>query len=685
MNDALFDRFVNPDNLKLAFHYIKSEIRGSTLPLDPFWVPGVKAIEKLGDAFFNSVSKILQNSTYIPDSAYYFAQHKESFGLRKLAMLSMVDRVVYQALFNPNIMGNQICNLYQGTNSSQRIGDGVAGYLDDYQEFYETFWNMQENYYDKLSMTHRGECDIHCFYDSIDHTKLIDQLADYNIGSTKTRQLLLFLLSSWQKTGRGIPQGPQTSCILANFYLLPIDLFFQREGGSQIGYVRYMDDMVMHSCEEKPLFEILEKLTYELDALGLTLNNKSKIQLISEDFYNQRNWNDDYGDHPINASHYAKIEPCIPEIISKLMIDESVEHTDVSKLKYYLKASPDYRFAKHIISLYYKLPSLSETIARYFWLIAGEDWLQKEIVALFRDRHLFRWQKFWLVKLLLAGNIDINMTRIETCLDFRSSDVWELRSIAWLAYIKSGDHLVEPEEYFKLIENAENNFERVIYLGLAGYIENSQSREYLSKFLNSDVTELKLVVAGTLYSDTQIFELAKSGALFDKDQSAGSTNRNVVTNLLANDTLDTILGKKWQSDPKRRYIFEIKVEGNELLMMGSIMGGKSLSIFKSTRSSPYKSYLRSLIKLHSPFEKLAEHIYDSNLIDASDKVNAKSRSDRYLHPLCELFIDFMLVMNGPTVAFRPAIDRDCFDNLPENTKLEIAEFAKQIQNSVKYE
>ncbi|OGM19140.1 hypothetical protein A2955_05265 [Candidatus Woesebacteria bacterium RIFCSPLOWO2_01_FULL_37_19] len=50
MKDKLFIAFASPVNLKTSFGFIKSEVKKNSLPLDPFWTPGISAIETLGDA-----------------------------------------------------------------------------------------------------------------------------------------------------------------------------------------------------------------------------------------------------------------------------------------------------------------------------------------------------------------------------------------------------------------------------------------------------------------------------------------------------------------------------------------------------------------------------------------------------------------------------------------------------------
>lgn len=100
MSDLYYKKFASPQNLRIAFGHIKREVKKSSLPLDPFWVPGIFAVEKLGDAFFNSLSRLLQEEKYEPGEAYFFLSHKENFGVRKVAMLNVVDRIVYQALLN---------------------------------------------------------------------------------------------------------------------------------------------------------------------------------------------------------------------------------------------------------------------------------------------------------------------------------------------------------------------------------------------------------------------------------------------------------------------------------------------------------------------------------------------------------------------------------------------------------
>lgn len=47
MSDSLYTKFASPKNLKTAFNYINREVKKSRLPLDPFWTPGLSAVDKL--------------------------------------------------------------------------------------------------------------------------------------------------------------------------------------------------------------------------------------------------------------------------------------------------------------------------------------------------------------------------------------------------------------------------------------------------------------------------------------------------------------------------------------------------------------------------------------------------------------------------------------------------------------
>ncbi|MBI2414375.1 hypothetical protein HYV31_00815 [candidate division WWE3 bacterium] len=105
-NDILFDNLVNPNNLEKAFDYLLIEIEGSSLALDPLWTPAVLAIKKHRKEYFIALSELLRSGDFHADSATYFKFPKDSLGIRPVAVLSVTDRIVYQAIFLQPVLGN---------------------------------------------------------------------------------------------------------------------------------------------------------------------------------------------------------------------------------------------------------------------------------------------------------------------------------------------------------------------------------------------------------------------------------------------------------------------------------------------------------------------------------------------------------------------------------------------------
>jgi hypothetical protein len=70
---------------------------------------------------------------------------------------------------------------------------------------------------------------------------------------------------------RGLPIGNLTSQFWANCYLNPLDHFIKRELGC-IGYVRYVDDLLLFADDKRLLAEWSRRLRERLARLRLTLH-----------------------------------------------------------------------------------------------------------------------------------------------------------------------------------------------------------------------------------------------------------------------------------------------------------------------------------------------------------------------------------------------------------------------------
>ena len=119
------------------------------------------------------------------------------------------------------------------------------------------------------------DADIQSYYDSIDHGRLLTDIAK-EIGDGKVVGLIEQLLeqpvmeeaSKWTPE-EGIPQGSTIGPLMANIYLHPVDEALVR---AQYEVVRYADDLVILCRNEGDAHAALRRLRQEMEKRGLTLH-----------------------------------------------------------------------------------------------------------------------------------------------------------------------------------------------------------------------------------------------------------------------------------------------------------------------------------------------------------------------------------------------------------------------------
>lgn len=692
MPDLLFDQFADPQNLKQAFVYIQAEVKKTTLPLDPFWVPGIKAIETLGDAFFNSLSQLLLDGRYQPDQIYFFHQHKENFSVRRIAMITAVDRVVYQALFNKPILGIQLAQNTSKRSCYPGLSKDTDAYLENYKPCYQSYWDYQESDYLWSERVNRGEYDVTAFFDNISHQILFKMMADKKIGSDRVNKLFDTLLTSWFSDGKGIPQGSEASSLVANFYLSPVDDLFA-SASPKVSYVRYMDDMSFLAVSKKDLLNCVEELTMELDKLGLNLNSKTKFEVIEDVSYFEDKGkfaiyqsDDDEEDLPF----FEKVKNEAPQIIQDLTLGNDVSKQQLSKLKYFLKADKNYTLSGNILELFAQLPSFAAPIARYIEPLVDQVWVQKIIVQLWKNNHLFRWQKLWLAKIILIQKMNNHDFQNVT---FKNHKNWELRAMNFLVDVMDGGALLETKEFSALVQNAEHIFELGIYASLLSKISPGVELEQIkNNFCTNPSLEIQAITLAQILDRATIEQTTKDGNLFCSPDLLPSGGNSVP---LISDSMSSILGLSVPRNSHRRYAFELRLAGDEVVMVGSLLGGESLPAFTSSRESAYCRILKTLLRLHdshSPHKSVEYPAEEIKARHSSTKGNSEvdttdlAKDKRYLTPLCRCLIDQLMIdvsQKGLTiVSFRSAIDEESFHLLPHEHLEEISVLAKELLETV---
>jgi len=134
------------------------------------------------------------------------------------------------------------------------------------------------------------DLDLKSYFDTIDHELLVG-LVKRRVSDPR----VIRLIRRWLRAGVmldgkvaeslvGTPQGGVISPLLANIYLHPLDVYWEREMGVRTEMVRYADDLVV-LCRKGSAGRAMEVLRRFLGRLKLTVNEgKTRITTAAEGF-----------------------------------------------------------------------------------------------------------------------------------------------------------------------------------------------------------------------------------------------------------------------------------------------------------------------------------------------------------------------------------------------------------------
>ncbi|MDP3727008.1 MAG: reverse transcriptase domain-containing protein [bacterium] len=548
----LFTAFSSKENLKKAFAYLKDETDESTLPLDPIWRPAISAVAQLGDEFFETLQEYIRQSKYQPDKADYIYADKDNMGVRPICVFSVVDRIVFQALLNPWILGNIIDKkLY-----SSCLGNRVLGkekYLKAYKNQWSRFCDKQILAFGKRFIW-RAEFDLQTYYESIHIETLTKILKEsFQIQDERLLNILGQQLKTWAEnlTLCGIPQGANASHILANAYLYPLDTFLDDlKSNGDFEYFRYADDIVLMAESADKINHIVSQIVIFLRQYALKLNEKSKLErLKNTESIEELKFYNPYGQlNETSQQKVAKISKKLPTILRKIKNGGDTKKTEISGLKYYLKAGANTDNPEtfdDLISIIPKRPSLIYLICRYVGFYISDidkDFYKtnKEIIRskygkvwkIYSGNSLTEWTKFWLLKVLSAPPFAKDHTGFQSELNKIITDPKAkfLRPLAFFykAFVKAQIDPFEDlgftsDDIKRHIRNAKTETEKAIYYYFAVYLsgveENGMIRELLYEALQSKSPEIQTM---------GLFLVKKLYHLFEAFPDEANA-RNVVT------------------------------------------------------------------------------------------------------------------------------------------------------------
>lgn len=171
---------------------------------------------------------------------------------RPLALLNIEDQVVLQAFANlaaKRMQGRREPLQFKVVFSNILEKPDSIFFFRRWQDTYGAFQGQIREYYQD-GMRWVGDFDLAAFFDTISHELLLRMI--YPQSTNDDIELIRQCLRTWSSDraasghGHGLPQGPLASALLAELFLLPIDLALQKRRG----YLRYVDDVRLFGATE---------------------------------------------------------------------------------------------------------------------------------------------------------------------------------------------------------------------------------------------------------------------------------------------------------------------------------------------------------------------------------------------------------------------------------------------------
>jgi hypothetical protein len=260
----MFKQVLNRLNISSALQ--KASIPNDLIPIRS----DDKVGGELGKRFVEHLMRQIAEEGYAPSPASFVSVPKPGFTSRPAAVLTLVDRVMYEAVVEP-------------------LRTKLAKYLLDAdivmwprEQYGDKHWRRFESAPVDSNVPYIVQADVSGFYDSIDHQQLNDDLVKAT-GETELALSLCAFLSRVMGTKRGLPQGLRASDTLATTFLQPVDATLVRAG---FAYWRHGDDVRIGAENYSRAREAIAVFESALRERGLLIN-ASKCAILTRENYEE--------------------------------------------------------------------------------------------------------------------------------------------------------------------------------------------------------------------------------------------------------------------------------------------------------------------------------------------------------------------------------------------------------------
>lgn len=270
----LFSSLCNESSLYAAWNHIRT--KGASGGIDGI---GVDAFHEARRKEIPRLARELHNGSWRPQPYLEIevSKTKNPDEVRRLGMASMRDKVVQQAI--KNIIEPRLERLFRTCSYGYRPGKGAT------KAIRRALAECRKSQFQWVL-----RLDIDNFFDTIDHTILLNRLSATGLEQDIIRLIMLCVQmgrvqgkgGSWVSNTRGVPQGAILSPLLSNLYLNSFDQFAESRG---VPYIRYADDFLFLTPTEEQARDILQRTTQHLqEKLRLSLNQPPVLLPLADGF-----------------------------------------------------------------------------------------------------------------------------------------------------------------------------------------------------------------------------------------------------------------------------------------------------------------------------------------------------------------------------------------------------------------
>ena len=362
MWDKLYKRMSSEKNLELAWLRLHT---GQNIQYKNYYRNLFVAYELTKKENIKKLSERLKGGSYQPSRVLRFYLPKLSGLQRPITLLYLDDLIVYQALVNIiaekfNKEKERVEFKSAFSNILNRNRRTNIFFFKKWQEGYRRFIRKIKEYYDDGNKW-VGHFDLAAYYDTIDHKVLSEQISRNTYQSFTN--LLKKCLGEWSthknnKLNHGIPQGPLSSSLIAEIYMLPID---EKLNKKDIKYVRYVDDIKIFGKSREEVLSGAILLERECKERGLIPQSKNF------EIKNVNTVEEAIGKFPSLKEEDKNVISSNKNKTYKLFIEAFDEaNFDISRIRYILKTSDkNEKILNVVIKNFCRYPNLIDEFCQF--------------------------------------------------------------------------------------------------------------------------------------------------------------------------------------------------------------------------------------------------------------------------------------------------------------------------------